>query len=172
MTLDRDIVFGDDRRDHEDAILLDALDAHAPAALQQLWARYGDVTYWAATALTGDTAVATEAVVAAFVALERSPDTARGGSLCQHLVTTVRQECLRAGAPPGPTAPREAIPADGTAEACRSAVRGFTDQQLTAVALVMSQKYRSRQAARSLGVPHSTVCGLLREALTTLAVHA
>ena len=148
-----------------DGVLLDAVYVGDSGALQGVWTRYGDVAYWAAASLTGDTTVATDAVVAAFGALGRSAGAARR-PLPQHLIAAVRRRCPEPGTS---STARSTLVEDEGAAACRTAIRNLSDQQLTIVALIMSGRFCAREAASAVGVSRAEVCALLGEVLTTLA---
>ncbi len=165
MTQDRSLPGPGDPLRRADGVLLDAVYVGGAGALKAVWTRYGDAAYWAAASLTGDTTVASNAVVAAFGTLDRAAGAARR-PLPQHLIAAVRQRC--------PTSvmtstTRPGVGDDEGAAACRAAIRNLTDQQLTIVALVMSGRFCARDAARVVGVPRADVCALLGVLLTTLA---
>ncbi len=147
-----------DRTREHDLVLLRDLESGAPSAVVELWRRYGDVAYRAAMLLTGDTVEASDAVVAGFVALRRPPASARSAQLLQCLVAATRQQCAEPGAS------GNADPVD------RAHLRALTDQQLTIIAMVTSQRFRAGDVARLLDVPLPTVHALLREVLATCAV--
>lgn len=159
------------RASSSDVALLHAPGCSSPDALAELWDRYGDVTYWVAIGLLGDTALASDVVVSVFVELGRNPVFESDAVLPQQLVAATRQRCLEHVDPSASlsSASHDESDNEGSDRTCRKHLLALTDQQLTVAAMIGSHRYRAIDVARLIDQPLSDVYALLRETLTTLA---